>query len=198
MSLLEPRTNSKQSCSWKSSSSEVKLLSSGFSIFSSLEWGCHIFSVLLPGMVQSPFEWGNQTDRGKTSGDLSKKSCEIRRMLLWERIAAGFFSLLMQMSSCGNAFNLGIWTQIIPLLQVWKKVNSALVNDLRLSLRLWIYLWLWPALSPSSLRVELTIANRLSLFICTNSLNLSFMMQWEVDYIEAFNKYLLNVCYLCE
>lgn len=99
--------------SWKSS----KLLSSGFS---SLKWGCHIFSVTHPGMVQSPFEWGNQISRGKTSGELSNKSCEIRRMLLGVRIVV-FFSPLMQMSSCGNTSILGIQTQIIQFLRVWKK-----------------------------------------------------------------------------
>lgn len=69
-------------------------------------------------MVQSPFEWGNQISRGKTSGELANKSCEIRRMLLGVRIVVGFFSPLMQMSSCGNTFILGIQTQIIQFLRV--------------------------------------------------------------------------------
>ena len=113
MSLSEPSISNGQSRSWRSR--KAQLLSSGFSNFSSLKLGCHIFSVIFCGMVQSPFEWGNQINRGKTSGELANK--------LWDKeVAIVFVTPLMQMSSCSNASILGMQTQTMMFLQVWKKV----------------------------------------------------------------------------
>lgn len=80
---LVPSTSNRQSHSCKSS----ELRDSGFS---SSKQGCHIFPVVLPGMVQSPFESGKQISRGKSSGELFNKSHEIRRMLLQVRIVVIF------------------------------------------------------------------------------------------------------------
>lgn len=82
-------------------------------------------------MVPSPFEWGNQISRGKTSGELSDKSRETRRVLLWVRIVFVFFLPIdadefmwqhfhFRNSNLNTSVSLGY---------------SALVKNLRLSLR---------------------------------------------------------------